>query len=216
MSDIKFKELKPDIDLSKEHIIKYNWDVYLHDKPYQVIKIDGYVHTVQYKHHGEFANDLYMYPRDEEPCYNNLEKYCCKGTGVCWGFKYEPYNYINKYGTETNTWNYHIIRNGETFYPSRTLERTLDLLHNIIPDHPIDFDMYDYEDNLIGRNVFWKGQPCIINSYQKGCGTITLIPDGIDHFEMPGEFKNDGDYFFEDDRYILEDMFASSIYWFRE
>ena len=29
MSDIKFKEIKPDIDLSKEHIIKYNWDVYL-------------------------------------------------------------------------------------------------------------------------------------------------------------------------------------------
>lgn len=34
MSDIKFKEIKPDIDLSKERIIRYNWDVYLHNKPY--------------------------------------------------------------------------------------------------------------------------------------------------------------------------------------
>ena len=57
--------------------------------------------------------------------------------------------------------------------------------------------MYDYENNLIGRKVFWKGQPCIINSYQRGCGTVTLIPDGIDHFEIPGEFKNDENYFFD-------------------
>lgn len=213
MLNIKFKSVTPETDLSKEHITKYNWDAYLHGKPYQIIRIDGFVHTIK---GWSDAIDLWMYPREEEPCYKNLEPFNGKDTGVCWGFRYEPYNYNGRYGVETNTHNYTITRNGETFYKCRTLERTLDLLHNIIPDHPISFDMYNYENQLIGRKVFWKGQPCIVNSYQKGCGTVTLVPDGIDHFEIPGEFKNDEDYFFEDDKYLLENIFAPSIYWFRD
>lgn len=74
MADIKL--IEKDTNISELKMSKMHWDVMLHGKPYQVVKIKGYVHTIGGRR-GE--NDLWMYPRDESPTYENLIEFQCEG-----------------------------------------------------------------------------------------------------------------------------------------
>ena len=44
MADIKL--IEKDTNISELKMSKMHWDVMLHGKPYQVVKIKGYVHTI--------------------------------------------------------------------------------------------------------------------------------------------------------------------------
>ena len=70
MTDIRL--IEKDTILPK--LYPYDWDVYINDKPYYVVRIEGFVHTIGGKY-GE--NDLWAYPRDEEPTYKNLIEFNC-------------------------------------------------------------------------------------------------------------------------------------------
>ena len=88
MTDIRL--IEKDTILPK--LRPYDWDVYINDKPYYVVRIEGFVHTIGGKY-GE--NDLWAYPRDEEPTYENLIEFNCDNP-VSWGIEYKPRNYDYK------------------------------------------------------------------------------------------------------------------------
>ena len=85
----QFKHVTKETDLS---IIKHPlpWDVVIHGRPYYVVKLDGYVHTIG----GRWGdNDYWAYPRDEEPSYENLVEFEADDP-VCWGITYQPHLYM--------------------------------------------------------------------------------------------------------------------------
>ena len=59
------------------------WDVVIDKRPYYVVRVHGFVHTIG----GVFAeNDLWAYPRSEKPSLHNLIQYNSKQP-VTWGIK---------------------------------------------------------------------------------------------------------------------------------
>ena len=42
----RIRLIEKDTDISKLNIAKIDWDVVVRDRSYQVVRIDGYVHTI--------------------------------------------------------------------------------------------------------------------------------------------------------------------------
>lgn len=212
----KIRLIEKGTDISRLEMIAMPWDVEINNIPYQVVIIKGYVHSIGGRR-GE--NDLWMYPRGSKPTYENLVEYQCDGMGVCWGIEYKPYNYIKSKWDESECFTSGgamITRNGKDFYFCRSGIDEARYLIKKINDHPINFDEYNFEKQIIGRKVWWRSEPAIITSWiESGQACVILEPDGIDHFKSPAEFvddelMNDG----EDD--IKADIFDNHIWWFRE
>lgn len=212
----EIKLIEKDTDIKSLKMSKYNWDTVVYGKPYQVVKIEGYVHTI-----GGYwkENNLWMYPRYEEPTYENLIEYSVPGNGVCWGYRYEPHLYVRTKWDETEcfrTGGVMITRNGADFYFCRGgIDEAKWLLHGI-DDHPIDLNFYDFEKNVIGRKVWWRSEPGIITSWVgHGQACVIIEPDGISKFTKPAEYKDD-DIYDDCEPTIKADIFDSHICWFRD
>lgn len=216
MADIKL--IKQDTDLS--NLGKpLDWDVVIHDIPYYVVRIDGFVHTIGGKM-GE--NDWWAYPRDQQPCYENLIEFSCDDP-VAWGIKYEPRNYTRcKWGEcEAHSGGkVAITRNGEEFYTvmGGGINYGIDKARVLISDireHPLELESIDYDKKAVGRKVWFRSQPAIITRFIKGRACVMLEPDGIDNFSVPPEFEGDDMFSYEDED-VKEDIFSKSIWWFRD
>lgn len=206
--------IEKDTDISKLNIAKIDWDVVVRDRSYQVVRIDGYVHTIGGKW-GE--NNLWMYPRDEEPTYDNLVEYQGDG-GACWGYKYEPHNYIRSKWEERECFTsggVMITRNGEDFYFCRTGIDEARYLMNKIDEHPLDLNIYKFDKQMIGRKVWWRSEPAVITHWIEGQACVILEPDGIDKFAVPAEFVHD-EIMNDRERDIKAEIFDDHIWWFRE
>ena len=120
------------------------WDVVVKGREYQVVMIEGYIHAIG---GGRGENNLWMYPRDEEPTYENLVEYYCDGCGVCWGIKYEPHNYIRTKWDETECYTSGgamITRNGEDFYFCRGGIDEAKWLMKHLDEHPLNLNEYGF------------------------------------------------------------------------
>ena len=213
VSNIKL--IDKDTDISKLKISKMPWDVEVRGVPYQVVKIEGYVHTIGGRR-GE--NDLWMYPRNESPTYETLIEFQCEGCGVCWGIKYEPYNYVGCKWDEFEcftTSGAMITRNGKDFYFCRGGIDEAKWLMKHLDEHPLDLNDYGFAEKMIGRKVWWRSEPAIIRSWIDGQACVILEPDGIDSFTTPAEFTAD-DCLNDDEEDIKADIFDKHIWWFRE
>lgn len=217
ITDIPIKLITKDTDISSLKMSSFGWDVVVNGTPYQVVRIDGYVHTLGGV---RGVNDLWMYPRFEEPTYDNLVEFSCKGSGVCWGIKYEPHNYIRSKWDEPECFtsgSISITRNGEVFYDDcHSIDHARHLIDFEIPDHPVNFNLYGFEENLVGRKVWWRSEPGIVTRYIKGQACIIIEPDGIDNFTTPAEFyEEEGDnYYYDGD--VKINVFSDHIWWFRD
>ena len=218
MTDIKL--ISKETDISKLKMRNMNWDVVIGNRPYYVTRIDGYVHTIGGKW-GE--NNLWAYPRDEQPTYENLVEYG-SANPVNWGIKFEPHHYMKTKWGETDisySGSVTITRNGEDFYTlGGGINYGIDkarVLISELQEHALDFDLIDYDKKMIGRKVWYRSQPAIITRWIKGQACVILEPDGIDSFKTPAEFEND-DMFGDDEnkKSIKTEVFNKSIYWFRE
>lgn len=214
VGDIKL--IRPDTNIQSLKIHRYDWDVWVKGKPYYVVRIEGYNHSIVGMYNGQ--NDLWMYPRDEEPSYENLTEYSTRDFGVLWGYRYEPYNYIRAKYDEAECFTCHryiITRNGMDFYDD--CHGIHDVMTKIqrLNDHPIPFNLINWKDEVIGRKIWWRSQPGIITHWVDGQACVIIKPDGIDKFETPQEYKNDG-LFSDDEEDIKADVFSSHIYWFRD
>ena len=76
MSNIKL--IEKNTNISELKMSKMPWDVEINGVPYQVVRIEGYVHSVGGRC-GE--NNLWMYPRNSNPTYETLIEYQCAGCG---------------------------------------------------------------------------------------------------------------------------------------
>lgn len=210
MADIRL--IKPDTDLSKYRPLP--WDVVIHNRPYYVIDVPGYVHTIG----GRFGeNSYWAYPRDEKPTYENTIEFDCNHV-VCWGIRYEPHNYMKTKWDEcraSSATGCTITRNGEDFYDVWGGIAKAQTLIDEINEHPLGLNEIDFDKKMIGRKVWWRSEPGIIRRYIKGQACVMIEPDGIERFTIPAEFVGD-DVMYYEDRDVKADIFDNHIWWFRE
>lgn len=213
-----FKTITKDTNIDSLKMYKLDWDVVIYNRPYYVVRINGYVHSISNRY-GE--NNLWAYPRDEEPSYENLVQFECAEL-VRWGIRYEPRNYISfKYEEPEAMSGGRIIitRNDADFCEIHGgLSYGIDKARIMIEEfkeHPLPLEHIDYDKKMIGRKVWWRSEPAIITSYVDGQAAIILEPDGIEHFTVPAEFaKDDPDYYCEGS--VKTSILDKHIWWFRD
>lgn len=211
----KIKLIDKYTDISKLKMSKYNWDVVVNGVPYQVVRIERYVHSIGGKHS---ENDLWMYPLSQEPSYKNLVEYNCDGCGVCWGIRFEPHNYKRTKYDETECFTTRgamITRNGEDFYFCNCGIDEARYLIPLLSEHPLNLNERDFDSNMIGRKIWWRSEPAIIKRYVKGQAAVIIEPDGINKFTTPAEFADEGSEYY-DENWTKTDIFDKHIWWFRD
>ena len=200
-------------DISKLKIRQMGWDTVINEKPYFVVRIVGYVHTIGGKYNN---NDLWAYPRDEKPNYENLVQF--EGEPVCWGINYAPYNYARCRHDEfetTTIGNVFITRNGEKFCDVRGGIERAKCMINDFNEHPINLNEIDFDKKVIGRKVWWRSEPAVVSNYISKQACVILEPDGIKQFTTPAEFADEGcNYYCDGD--VKADILDKHIWWFRE
>lgn len=211
MTDIKL--IEPDT-IIPDNLTPLDWDVVIHGRPYYVVRIEGYVHSIG----GRWSeNDFWAYPRDEKPCYDNLIEF--SGEPVIWAIRYEPENYIEfKWGEKRAqcSGSAIITRNGEDFCSiSGDMYYSIDKARTLITEineGPVDVNAIDYDKKLIGRKVYWRGEPAVVESFVKGQACVIIRPDMDSDFNTPAYYK-DIDYFSES--IVKAEIWDKNIWWFR-
>ena len=97
---------------------KLDWDVVINQIPYQVIRVNGFVHTIGGHLDWGDGNNLWAYPLNEEMTFDNLVEFNGE-PGACWGIEYTPTNYIKCKWDEAEIRQGRkliITRNGVPFY----------------------------------------------------------------------------------------------------
>lgn len=208
--DTHIKLITKDTDISTLKMSKMPWDVCVQGVPYQVVDIEGYVHSCTL--HSE--NTYWMYPRYETPCYDNLIQYDCKGNGVLWDFVYNKTNvHKSKYDEDFvhTICKVTIRRNGEQFCTTHSIQ---DALHKIeiMDEHPLDLYCIDFDRKCIGRKIYYHGQPCVIKRFINGLANVVINPEEGYTFVYPPEWE---DCEPEDDDFVTS-IFDGHIYWYRD
>jgi hypothetical protein len=211
----KIKLVDESTDLS--NVKPYDWDLVIYGMPYYVCKLNGYVHTIS----SNSENDLWCYPRNKKPSYENLREF--NGIPVEWGFYLDAHNrYFSKYEDEEVTYHYRvtITRNKKSFYDfigndvTYCIGKAMHLIA-ILPEHPLQLQQIDFDKKMIGRKVYWRDSPAIIDRYVDGQACVILKPDGMNKFPVPAweKAEKDGD---EPAEEIKTEIFDKNIWWFRD
>lgn len=213
----QIKLISKDTNVSELRMSKMPWDVVVNRVPYQVVRIEGYIHSIG----GKWGdNDLWMYPRHTPPTYETLIEYSCPDCGVCWGLKYEPHNYIKTKWDETECYKSGgamITRNGEDFYFCRGGIDEAKWIMAQLAEHPLNLNDYGFDEKMIGRKVWWRSEPAIITSWiGHGQACVILEPNGIEKFKTPAEFADECDLLYYEDGYVKTEIFDKHIWWFRD
>lgn len=197
-----------------------DWDVVVKGRPFYVAHIPGYVHCI--RGWGE-PIDLWAWPRNEEPSYDNLVEYELDSP-VAWGLNYHEGRYIKckwddtmlRGGAGTT-----ITRNDEDFYyvpggRGYSIPKALMLIGEI-QEHPLNFCTIDFDKKMVGRKIWYNSQPAIIERYINGQCCVMIIPDGAERFETPAEFAKEPLWDEEDARRLKIDCLADKrVWWFRD
>ncbi len=188
MAIIKLLDNK--IDLSTIQMIELDWDVNIHGIDYKCFRIPGYIHTIG----GRYAeNDYWVCPRNEEPSIDNLIEF--DGCPVRYSIVINENNYIKTKWDETRvsqSVSCQILRNDKLFYSfvcrdvSYAYAKAHCLIESEINEGVIDFSKYKYaESEIIGRHIWWKGQPYTLCTYIEGQCCSMTVPG---HIEMPYDY----------------------------
>ena len=196
-----------------------DWDLEIKGIPYYVVRLEGFVHTIG-GHWGE--NNLWAYPRDEEPCYENLIEFN-SNSAVLWGIEYKPTHYIKSKWGEIEVRRgscLRITRNGKLFDELNCNEiyYGIDKARVRISDyneHPLELNTIDFDKKMEGRKIWWRSQPAKIESFIWGQACVIIVPDGIEKFETPPEFRDD-DWMDDENDYIKTHILDEHIWWFRD
>lgn len=194
--------------------IAYNWDAMTNSTLLDVYCIPGFYHSIGGR---KGLNDLYCCNRGKELTIENIMPF--SGEACKWDIEFISNNYYkNSYSSEGIEHNHrlNILRNNSPFYTlsSYSLDYLMakaKLLMVEIEEHPISFQMKNYEKEIINRKILWKQCPSIIVQYSQSCNMV-IIPDGTEEqnktFHKYGHCGNG-------ENYIVEDLFSNSIFWFR-
>ena len=206
-------------DIPTLKYIKLGWDAEINGIPYQVIKVEGFVHTIGGTLDWGTGNDFWCYPLNEELTYDNLRQYNGIPGGVAWGIKYLPHMYQDfKWDPSIESCcNIVITRNGKDFYSEGlTLLKAVQMIKDKeFDEHPLNLNERDFDTRCIGRKIWWRSQPGKISSFIAGQACIIIEPDGIDRFEEPAEFIDD-DMPIDSEPDIKTSIFDKHIWWWRD
>lgn len=212
MTQIKLIDEKT--DLSQLIIHPYDWDLVVKGVTYQVVRIEGYVHTIG----GRWGdNDLWCYPLGEEMSVENLAEMCANDP-VCWGVRVEPYLY------HRHKWDDHsiersagvtITRNGVPFDTDYSYEGAMVKIGKF-REHPLDLDCRRYAEKCVGRKVWYRSEPAVVTHFIEGQACVMLAPDGLERFSVPPEFANEDIMCYEDETEVKVHITDAHIWWFRE
>lgn len=196
---------------------KLDWDIEVKGISYQVVRIDGYVHTIGGHLDWGNGNNFWAYPLHEEMKYENLVEFDGE-PGATWGIEYSPVNCIKTKWGETEIMrgrNLIITRNGKPFYDGFiTFHQAIAYVKDgLISEHPMNLNERGYDRKCIGRKVWWRSEPAVIKSYINGQACVILEPDGIEHFTTPPEYEND---FYDENDSVKADIFDEHIWWFMD
>lgn len=206
-----------------------DWDVEIDGRPYKVVKIKGFGHSLVIYGVIDILNEFWCYPLNEAPSYLNLLKYkSIEHPGPIWGIQLRPYLAKTADGSVVYREYAEITRNDKVFYNElMTYEQAYHILEKII-QHPINFQVRDYEKAIVNRKVWWNYQPGIITKWlPKQCRVLIESEDGY-KFRKPAYLYSDEindietlnkaerDLYYEEDYPICESIFSSSIIWFRD
>lgn len=212
MSDINL--IKPNTDLS--NIVKLEWDAWYGVTPLDVYEIPGHNHSIG-GHWGE--NNYWCCKRGVNPNYETLMQF--NGSPCQWSYSLIENNFYKyKYDQKSIEKNYKvkIIRNNEVFYEFIAYDMDwaitkARMLLFTIKEHAIDFNVVNYEKQIIGREIMWHKAPCIIESYSQN-NNLMIVPNykyitNKDFFKLTMGYYDD-----EENNFVMEDLFAESILWF--
>lgn len=223
MIELKGIENKADLEmLIQTDKIEPVWDnVYIDGTRHKVVRIEDRYHCEG----GKYGNNNYWaYPADETIQKHNLKAF--DGHVLCWGIRTEDFNRTkhkwdnNQVRSSSRTV---ITLNGEDLvYVNGSMEYALPKAQAMIielSEGPINFSEHGWKENLIGRKVFYNGEPAIVDSVLSDL-CVMLIPDGFDYFKAPVWISNESDFDVEEwnsheGRDAKVGMLDSSVYWFR-
>ena len=218
MSEPQIRLIEKDTVIPK--LTPMQWDVVVNGKPFYVARVPGFVHSI--KGYGE-PIDLWAWPRDEEPSYENMVEYELDSP-VAWGLEYREGRYVKcKWddamlrGSACTT----ITRNGEDFYDvmggmAYSVPKAMALIGSL-QCHALDFNTIDFDKKMEGRKIWYNSEPAIIECFIKGQCCVMIRPDGIERFTQPAEFAKEPIYDDEDYKRLKIDCLADGrVWWFRE
>lgn len=217
-SDIKL--LDYNVDFSK--IKPLDWDLEVNGIPYYVCRIEGYCHSLMWHGGNETRQELWCYPRHEQPSLDNLIEYNLKSP-VAWGIEYDEIHHRHTKWDETETRSGSrtiITRNSKPFYIvhggiNYSVPKAIALLAEI-NEHPLEFNSIGYYDKMIGRKVWWNSQPGIITRYIQGQCCAMIRPDGIERFKEPREFQDERGECCEANEVKIDCLETKRTWWFRD
>ena len=182
----RFKLIDKDTDISSLNIKPIGWDFVIKGKPFHVAHIKGYVHSIG----GKWGdNDMWAYPRDEAPSYENLIEFHANEV-VCWGLRYEENHYVKSKWDETDVRTASgtmITRNDEDFYfVPGSMDYSLAKARSIITkvnEGPFDVNIIDWDKQFNGKEITYKGFPAIIKYYIKKQGCVIAEYNGPEKYQ---------------------------------
>ena len=218
MSEINL--IKPDTDLNNVKV-PIGWDLVIGNVPYDVYRIEGFVHTLG----GKLGKNCYWTcESNKTPSYETLIPF--SGDAPAWGVIFDRSNAVVAKWDKSNIECYGtcwITRNGKKFYriPARTMDYGLATaqytLIQLLENCPVEVSMRGYKEKNIGRKIYWREQPAIIDSWSSDHEMI-IVPDE-ELFTQPvywGDEQIDRDMWLEDysDR-VKIDILDKNIWWWR-
>ena len=178
---------------------KLNWDVQLQSNSYIEVDItnvgakempyeqneselifqDYYIKYQAYMLHTEDKPKVYICPRDEKPTIDNLKEFD-KSNWSVWGVKCFNVVYRDKHGFQTSATT-QIYRNGVLFDTvggrdmAYSLIEAQAIIHKLNdPRYPWTYFEIDYEKEIVGLRVKWRGRDAVITRYIEGQNAVML------------------------------------------
>lgn len=205
-------------DIPNLKYTKLEWDVEVNGVPYQVINVPGFAHCLGgHLDYGD-GNCYWAYPLGEDLTIDNLVEFDGE-PGAAWGIEYTPTNSIRTKWGETEIRNGRklvITRNGKPFYSELlTLHKALAYIQDgLIHEHPLDLNFRGYDSKAIGRKVWYRSEPGVIERCNRSC--VTIVPDGMEEFSIPKEYQKEDGPYDEPRTCIVTSIFDPHIWWFRD
>jgi len=220
----EIKHIHKDTDLKtlqkNKKMAKVNgWDVHVDDEQWDVWHIKGYNWCI-----GSRWDDYWCCPAGEEPTYKNLRGF--QGHVCCWGIRCEEYNYLKSKWSSGDSLERScktvITKNGKPFYTvcGRTMEYALikaKHVLDIIQEHSVGFWEKDWKKDLIGREIYYRNEPAIIQEVWSDCN-VYVVPDMDGKpFSKPAWARDEPDYWDEYKYGLKVDIIESNdIWWWRK
>lgn len=218
----KINLIKPDTNLTGL-TNPMGWDLVIGGRPYDVYYVEGFIHSYGGKH-GD--NCFWACPSIELPSFYNLIPFA--GHAPEWGIAFTHKNHVrfnwgqNEVREGSECW---ITRNGKRFIavPGFDMGYAVAKAQTMITElteGPAEVNQRDWKDKLVGRKVFYREQPAIIEWVSEG-NELWIVPDNEpNRFALhPAQADEDRDDMPENDdsgEGVMISLLSPQLYWFRD